>query len=171
MEPTRAVAPSRAAGAADPQAAVSPAAGAHEVTFYVLDEASSLARLRFACRVTQKAYRAGRRVLIWHSDAAELAALDDLLWTFGDDRSFIPHERIASDAAPEAPVLLAARTAPAGTIEVLINLAADVPEAAARASRIIEIIDGEPERRTAGRARFKVYRDRGWPLDSHNVRG
>jgi DNA polymerase III subunit chi len=152
----------------DPRAAAS---GAREVTFYVLEEASSAARLRFACRVTEKAYRGGQRVLVWHTDTAELATLDDWLWTFGDDRSFIPHECIAAGTIPEAPVLLASGAIPAGNVEVLINLAPDVPEAAARASRIIEIIDAEPQRRTAGRTRFKAYRDLGWTLVSHNVRG
>jgi DNA polymerase III subunit chi len=144
---------------------------AREVTFYVLEEASSPARLRFVCRITEKAYRAGQRVLIWHTDAAELAALDDLLWTFGDDRSFIPHDAMTAGGTPDAPVLLASGAIPAGDVEVLINLAPEVPQAATRAARVVEIIDGEPERRAAGRARFKAYRDLGWSLVSHNVRG
>ena len=147
------------------------AAQPREVTFYVLEDASSAARLRLACRIIEKAYDAGHRVLVWQPDAAELEALDDLLWTSGDDRSFIPHERFAAGRPAETPVLLAADSPPGGDLEVLVNLAPDVPEAAARARRIVEIIDGEPGRRAAGRARFKAYRDLGWPLTSHNVRG
>lgn len=140
------------------------------VTFYVVDEPSSLARLRLACRITEKAFRAGQNVLIWHTDSAELATLDELLWSFGDDRTFIPHERVVPGAAAEAPVLLTTSVAPEAGIDVLLNLASEVPEIAARAARIVEIIDGDIRRREAGRARFKAYRERGWQPVSHSVR-
>jgi len=141
-----------------------------EVSFYVLEERSSAARLRLACRIIDKAYRAGQNVLVWHSDSAELATLDELLWTFGDDRSFIPHDLVAPGVAAEAPVLLTTGAAPDSGIDVLVNLAAAVPPLADRAARIVEVIDGDPERREAGRARFRVYRERGCEPVSHNVR-
>jgi DNA polymerase III subunit chi len=141
------------------------------VTFYVVEEPSSTARLRLACRITEKAFRAGCNVLIWHTDPAELAALDELLWTFGDDRSFVPHERVTPGAACEAPVLLTNSAAPEAGIDVLINLAAEVPPLAGRAARIVEIIDGDPGRRESGRSRFRVYRERGWQPVMHNLRG
>ncbi len=143
---------------------------APSVSFYVIDEPSSTARLKLACRITEKAFRAGQNVLIWHTDAAELAALDELLWTFGDDRIFIPHDRVAPGAACEAPVLLTTGAAPEAGIDVLINLASEVPDLAARAARVVEIIDGDSGRREAGRARFKAYRERGWQPVSHSVR-
>ncbi len=146
-------------------------AGTRAVTFYVLEEPSSAARLRLACRITEKAFQAGQNVLIWHTDTSELATLDELLWTFGDDRSFIPHERIVPGASCEAPVLLTTSLTPESGIDVLINLAASVPSIAERAARIIEIIDGDPARREAGRARFKVYRELGLQPLSHRVRG
>ena len=140
------------------------------VAFYVIEEASSAARLKLACRITDKAFRARQTVLIWHSDATELAMLDELLWTFGDDRSFIPHERIVPGTACEAPVLLTTNAAPSSGIDVLVNLAPEVPPVAERAARIVEIIDGDPARREAGRARFRTYRKLGLQPVMHNVR-
>jgi DNA polymerase-3 subunit chi len=140
------------------------------VGFYVLEEASAAARLRLACRIVDKAYRARQTVLIWHTDAEELRTLDELLWTFGDDRSFIPHDLVAPGAACEAPVLLSASAVPQGPIDVLINLAAQIPECVSQAARVVEIIDGDPARRESGRARFKSYRDRGFAPVSHNLR-
>jgi DNA polymerase III subunit chi len=140
-----------------------------EVSFDILEERSSAARLRLACRIIDKAYRAGQNVLVWHSDTVELATLDELLWTFGDDRSFIPHELVAPGVAAEAPVLLTTGAAPESGIDVLVNLSAAVPPLADRAARIVEVIDGDPERREAGRARFRVYRERGCEPVSHNV--
>ncbi len=141
-----------------------------EVTFYVLEAAHAGARLKLACRIVEKAYRAGQHVLVWHDDPAELATLDELLWTF-DDRTFLPHDRVVpGEAAAEAPVLLSSSELPAGESPVLVNLASAVPECAARATRVIEIIDGDPARREAGRARFRAYRERGLQPVSHNVR-
>jgi DNA polymerase III subunit chi len=139
------------------------------VTFYVVEEPSSTARLRVACRITEKAFRAGQNVLIWHTDPTELATLDELLWTFGDDRSFIPHERVMPGTVCEAPVLLTTSDAPEAGIDVLINLAPEVPGLAARAARIVEIIDGDAGRRETGRSRFKAYRERGWQPVSHSL--
>lgn len=141
-----------------------------EVAFYVLEEASSTARLALACRIVSKAYGAGQNVLVWHTDAAELARLDELLWTFGDDRAFIPHELVVRGAPVEAPVLLTTDEAPESGIDVLVNLAATVPPIAQRAARIVEVIDGDPARREAGRARFRAYRELGCEPLSHNVR-
>jgi DNA polymerase-3 subunit chi len=143
------------------------------VDFYVLEEASSAARLKLACKLAEKAYLASQRVLIWHTDAPELQTLDELLWTFSD-RSFVPHETLKPGDAPgEAPVLLAAGTAPAAEVDLVINLAPDLPPGVgpSRAPRrLLEIIDGDETRRRLGRARWSAYRDLGFTLTSHNVK-
>ena len=81
------------------------------VDFYVLEEVSSRARLRTACRVVEKAYLAGNTVLVWHTELEELKEFDELLWTFGDG-SFVPHEPLASGGFDAAPVLLSLGAAP-----------------------------------------------------------
>src|SRR5579859_3064719 len=63
------------------------------VDFYVLEEASATVRLKVACRLAEKAYLASQTALVWHTDADELRAFDDLLWTFMDG-SFVPHEML-----------------------------------------------------------------------------
>jgi DNA polymerase-3 subunit chi len=141
------------------------------VDFYVLAEASAAARLKVACRIAEKAYLASQSVLVWHSDRGELETMDQLLWTFADT-SFVPHEWLGAGGplGAEAPVLLA--TTPAGApMDVLINLdhSAEPPPFLARIARVAEIIDGEPSRRDAGRARFKAYRQRGLSPDTHTL--
>jgi DNA polymerase-3 subunit chi len=67
-------------------------------------------------------------------------------------------------------VLLSAGTAPPADVDIIINLAPDVPGCLSRTKRIAEIIDGDDSRRRAGRARFKAYRDLGIQPASHNIR-
>ena len=141
------------------------------VDFYILDESSATARLKLACRLAEKAYLAAQTALVWHTDAEELKAFDEMLWTFMDG-SFVPHEMLtASASSDETPVLLSAGTAPPADVDIIINLAPDVPGCLSRTRRVAEIIDGDDSRRRAGRARFKAYRDLGIQPASHNVRG
>jgi DNA polymerase-3 subunit chi len=146
-----------------------PGAEVQQVDFYILEEPSGGARLRTACRIVEKAYLADQRVLVWLPDAEALRSFDELLWTFGD-RSFVPHELLQSGAKIEAPVLLSTEAVPQEPVDVIVNLAADVPPCAPLAPRIIEIIDGDAERRQAGRARFRAYKERGLNPASHNLR-
>src|SRR2546421_1994089 len=141
------------------------------VDFYVLEAASAVARLKLACRLAEKAYLASQSVLVWHTDPEELRIFDEMLWTFSDG-SFVPHELLSAGASPlEAPVLLSAGTAPSRSVDILINLAAEVPPCLAQTQRVAEVIDGDEARRRAGRARFKAYRELGLQPASRNIRG
>jgi DNA polymerase III subunit chi len=140
------------------------------VDFYVLDESSATARLKVACRLAEKAYLAAQTALVWHTDADELRTFDDLLWTFMDG-SFVPHEMLtARTSHAETPVLLSAGALPTQDVDIIINLAPEVPGCLSRTHRIAEIIDGDEARRRAGRTRFKAYRDLGIQPTSHNIR-
>ena len=139
------------------------------VAFYVLPGDSREARLRLACRITDKAWKAGHSVLILHQDTAELRQLDDLLWTEGGDLAFLPHE-IETDTPPEGvPVILKVDYRPSRPVDVVINLCDNIPGNLDLASRVVEIIDADPARREAGRARFKAYRDLGLSPDTHKL--
>ncbi|HEY1726596.1 MAG TPA: DNA polymerase III subunit chi [Steroidobacteraceae bacterium] len=139
------------------------------VDFYVLAGSESRARLRFACRLAEKAYLAEQRVFVWCDDAPELQSFDELLWTFAD-RSFVPHEMFA-DAGQwhETPVLLGCQAQPQQNFDVLLNLGAEVPTSANHAQRIVEIVDALESRRLAGRNRFRHYRNLGLAPETHNI--
>lgn len=142
---------------------------ASRVDFYVLEEASAAARLKLACRLAEKAYLAGHRVLVVDPDRAELDELDELLWTFADG-SFVPHETLLTEAAAgEAPVLLTAHVFPERPLDVLVNLASEVPACLPRVERVADIIDGDEARRQAGRARFRAYRELGLQPETHRI--
>jgi DNA polymerase-3 subunit chi len=158
----------RAVSGADAMESVAPS-WEGRVDFYILDDPSSGARLKLACKLAEKAYLAAQSVLVWHTDPAELRAFDDLLWTFSDG-SFVPHDTLIDGTVVEAPVLLSAGVAPSANVDIIINLAADLPACLANARRVAEIIDGDDTRRRAGRARFKAYRELGVQPASHNIR-
>ncbi len=49
-----------------------------QVDFYITEASDGDARLRLACRVTEKAYLSGLSVLVWCPATNELGRLDDL---------------------------------------------------------------------------------------------
>ena len=134
------------------------------VRFHTLNEAGGNARLRQACLLTETAFLAGERVLVWLDDAAAMARFDDLLWSFGE-RSFVPHEPLAANpAASEAPVQLHAGALPENATTAfgtLVMLREEAQPAILRFAQVIEVVDAEPSCRNAGRARFRWYREQG----------
>ena len=157
-------------GAGSSPPASSAGEGSLRVDFYVMEGTAPAARLKVACRLAEKAYLASQRALIWHTDCAELEALDELLWTFADG-SFVPHEWLTSNAAAaEAPVLLSAGSPPTAAFDFVVNLAADPPPFLHLTRRVAEIIDGDEGRRRAGRVRFKTYRELGIEPATHTLR-
>jgi DNA polymerase III subunit chi len=140
------------------------------VDFYILEGPSPSGRLKLACKLAEKAYLASQTVLVWHTDAAELKVFDQMLWTFNDG-SFVPHETLAGNGSPsDTPVLLSSGVALSANVDIIINLAPDLPPCLSRTPRVVEIIDGDDARRRAGRARFKAYRGLGVQPASHNIR-
>jgi len=140
------------------------------VDFYLLKDATATGRHRAACRLAEKAYRLGHRVYVQARDADEAQRLDELLWTFSAG-AFVPHRRVSPDrpAGDGDPVLVGHDEPPAGMDGVLISLQDEVPQCFSRFERMVELVGaGEDERRRA-RERFRFYRDRGYPLETHEV--
>ncbi|HUL81282.1 MAG TPA: DNA polymerase III subunit chi [Gammaproteobacteria bacterium] len=142
-----------------------------QVDFYILANDSDEARLRLACRIVDKATEAEQHVFINATSDTEARKLDELLWTFSQG-SFIPHKivRDGIDVAPIEPVVIGLNRGPLGERwDLMINLAAEVPEFFSRYRRVAEVVDGNETRRAASRDRYRFYRDRGYTLNTHQV--
>lgn len=136
-----------------------------KVDFYILDSGS---REQTACKLAEKAYQLGHRVYVHTASETQARHLDELLWTFRDG-SFLPHEAYRHGQEKTSPILVGAVEAPDTDSEVLINLAHDVPLFFSRFLRVAEIIGTDEETKRQGRERFRFYRDRGYPLDTHKL--
>jgi len=138
------------------------------VDFYVLAAADAAARVHFACRLVEKVYQLRQRVHLHTGSVQEVEALDELLWTFRHG-SFVPHEVARPGEPARSPVTIGHEATMPQDVELLINLAAEVPEFAARAPRVAEIVDASPEGRRAGRERFRCHRQAGRQLETHEI--
>jgi DNA polymerase-3 subunit chi len=139
-----------------------------QVDFYILDEQSRGNRFVLACRLAEQIYHQGRRIFIHTQSPEETRHMDRLLWTFRQG-SFVPHAPQDKANPSTTPVIIGDKGEAGDESDVLINLALDVPTFFSRFERVAELIDREPQIKAAGRQRFKFYRDRGYPLDTHNI--
>ena len=138
-----------------------------QVDFYILGQRGG-DRHRFACRLTEKAWRQGHHIYLHTASQNESRELEQLLWTYRQD-SFLPHGQMGEADPALNPILVGYGTDVGEEHDVLINLAPAVPEFFSRFERVAEIIDQNEEARAAGRERFRFYRDRGYPLNSHEI--
>ena len=139
-----------------------------QVDFYVLSRPGVNARLAFACRLAEKAYKLQHQVHIHAADTATAADLDDLLWTFRDG-SFVPHDRLGSSELTGAAVTIGWGDAKPGSCELLINVADETPEFADSFARIAELVSSDDDSKSHGRKRFAAYRENGCELESHKI--
>ena len=130
-----------------------------KVEFYVLPSTQSADRLNAACRLAHKAWRAGFMTFIRCSDAQQQAELDELLWTFRKP-SFIPHALYADTC--QAPVVLGLNERPQFSSGILINLHKEISTHLDCFSRVIEIVNQEPEQLKVSRQNFVNYRKQGY---------
>ncbi|MDQ1315106.1 MAG: polymerase subunit chi [Pseudomonadota bacterium] len=136
-----------------------------EITFYT--HAGDL--LDVARRVASKAYGQGRQVMIYAPDAAVADAIDGLLWTT-PALGFVPHCRDRDSLAGETPVLIGANADALRSADVMINLHTEQPPAFARFERLVEIVGQDEVGVEQGRARWRFYKTRGYPLTQHDMR-
>ena len=141
----------------------------NQVDFYILQDPNTTTRHRYACRLADKAYRLGHHIHIYTGSAETSQFMDELLWTF-KDQSFIPHEVITNESQYEddLKVTISHEWVPEHG-DVLINLTGNAPEFSDQFQRIIEIIEHDPSSRSAGRERYRNYRETGFILNHHEV--
>ncbi len=138
------------------------------VNFYISPNQAAEANLQLACRIAEKAYGQQNKIYIHANSAEQAKSLDDMLWVFRQG-SFIPHCLSNNTDQQDAAVIIGHEGLPEIQPDVLINLADEVPNFFTRFERVAEIVSGDEPTRETARARFKFYRERGYPLETHEL--
>jgi DNA polymerase-3 subunit chi len=125
--------------------------------------------LQVTCRLAAKAHAERKRMLIYAPDAELASKLDRLMWTW-PATGFLPHCAPSDPLAAETPILISTddegRDAP-----ILLNLSADCPPHFASFERLLEVVGTEEAHREPARARFRLYKSRGYAIASHDLAG
>lgn len=141
-----------------------------KVDFYITENKQPAARFNLACRLAEKIQQMGHRIYIHTEDEKQSQEIDDMLWTFKQN-SFIPHCIMTTDCEhDDNTILIGHDLNHEKEDDVLINLSQEVPSFFSRFHRVVELIDPDEKQRQMGRERFKFYKERGYPLDSHSIK-
>lgn len=142
--------------------------GPPEVHFYLQRAPAAGGHLSVACRVVETAWRRGRKVYVHTASPGEARQLDELLWTFRQD-SFLPHGLSGEPGSDSLPVTIGSGEPPPDALDVVLNLSGEIPGFVDRSRRVAEVVAADEDARTAARARYRDYRERGFPLKTHDV--
>ncbi len=126
-------------------------------------------RLLVARKLAVKAWNAGKHTLLFTRDAAQSRELDAGFWT-SSILSFIPHVHCGHALAGKTPILIGDDPALLARPDVLINLAADVPECFARFDRMLEIVSEDDSDKVQARNRYRFYKQRGYAIELHDLK-
>ncbi|NIC43392.1 DNA polymerase III subunit chi [Aquabacterium sp. A08] len=126
------------------------------------------ARVPYLCRLLRKVNAAGKSAWV-RLPAAELAALDEALWTFSQE-DFLAHAVAGQGTVAHSPIVLSDGAAPDRPgLQVLVNCLADIPAGFERHERVLEIVGPSDEERAEARQRWRQYSQWGYTLDRHDV--
>ena len=140
------------------------------VDFYISPSHAAQARLQLACRIADKAYQQNCKIYIHTESEHEAKLLDDLLWTFKQG-SFLPHGYHGSQEQNDCAIVIGHKQeAPEVNKDVLINLAPQVPLFFSQFERVAEMINENEDQKQHGRERYRFYRDRGYELNTHQLK-
>jgi DNA polymerase III subunit chi len=121
-------------------------------------------RLHTVCQLVGKAFAQRMRVAVFAPDAELARTVDRMLWTF-QATSFVPHCLAEDKLASQTPVLITQKLDETPHDELLVNLAAECPALFSRFRRLVEVVGREEEDRTAARARWRFYKERGYEVN------
>jgi len=125
-------------------------------------------RLQIACRLAAKAMGERKRMLVYAPDAELAARVDKLMWTW-PATGFVPHCPADDTIADDTPILIGRTEDVPSNCPLLVNLGADAPPHFASFERLFEIIGVDEAEKEAGRARYKLYRGRGYAIANHDL--
>lgn len=139
------------------------------IDFYILGHSQQQARLSFACRLAEKAFKEGRQIYVHAQDEQQAKQLDDLMWEYKPE-SFLPHQ-IVGEQASQTQVEIGWQDHPSHHFDVLINLVSPQPSFFSRFDRVLEIVIQDETSLAQSRAHYKFYRDRGYEVTHRDLRG
>tara|TARA_R110000868_G_scaffold410505_1_gene698740 strand:- start:28547 stop:28972 length:426 start_codon:yes stop_codon:yes gene_type:complete len=139
-----------------------------QIDFYVTKTAQKHQAYSLIAKLAEKALASDQQLYIHCNDENQCQEVDDFLWSY-QDTSFLPHEIIDEQAQPTTSIHLGwAQHTPAQP-DILLNLAATVPDSYQAFKRVMEIVYEQPDVQAACRSHYKFYKTQGFEVKSHNL--
>jgi len=138
-----------------------------QISFYTLSEEGADARILFACRLIDKAWKLGHSVFIQTQSTEQAKRLDDMLWQY-QTTSFVPHCLLDEKTSDES-VVISPELPDGSHHDVLINLSASTHRSHLDFARVNEIVSADQDSLKQGRVRYRFYKDQGHSPETHKI--
>ena len=132
------------------------------ISFYKVGGDHSVAAA-LVCQLIYKAAERGQQVLCLVNDERRAQALSEQLWAV-EAHAFVAHGRELDE-----PIAITCGSEPGDHHDLLINLREQTPNWFSRFERVVELIHSEANFQQAKREQFAFYKQRGYPLDYHDL--
>lgn len=113
--------------------------------------------------LVQAALAKRRQVTIATKDEAMAREVSTALWQTVPE-SFLPNMLANHALTAQTPIAIHWQNQPVIQDELLINLSVSQPSFFSQFTQIIELVGNDDDDKTAARARYKFYRDRGYEI-------
>ena len=140
-----------------------------KVDFYLLESRDELSRMKTVCRLVDKVQRLGHRIFVLTEDEKQSTTLDKMMWTFSQS-SFLPHT-VYDENDPnlnEQKVLIYHHLYNEHK-DVLVNLKRSIDNELNSFKRILEVINQDPDIRSSGRDKYRLYKQSQYSISTHNL--
>ena len=137
------------------------------INFYLLQAEGQQARLTFACRLTEKIFKAKQRLFIYTASQQETSYIDELLWTFRDI-SFIPHH-LQNDESGNTTIEIGHEIPTKAPFDNLLNLSLQPADFSQQFSKTLEIVPSDDNWKQQARANYRHYQQQGFELQTHKI--
>ena len=139
------------------------------IDFYLQQAPATASLDTLVCRLVDKVFGQGHQVYILTPDRETATRIDQLLWTYSPG-SFVPHALYNIElSSPTPPVLIGPQEPPAAWQDILVTLSPEIPSYFSRFERVAEFVTANEDAKQGARERFRFYRDRGYPLETHEI--
>lgn len=137
-----------------------------------LESPDTETRLPFVCKLVEKIYHLDKQIYIHCTSQGQADHISKSLWSARKE-SFLAHDIISkqdSSTSPEtpSPIEIGYNDSPKYP-DVMINLADDIPSFVGRFNRVVELVSGDEQIKAKARERYAYYRERGYPLKTHDL--
>lgn len=154
------------------------------IDFYLFKQTTITDCYQTVCRIIAKAYQQGHLIILLCVDNSQAQIIDKLLWTF-QETSFLPHQLVSAETDQldqldqtdqtdqvVAPILITTNSANTpDNYDILVNLGffEFAPRHFKQFQRISEIVPATEEALTQARQRYRIYRQQGCTIHSHQL--
>ena len=140
------------------------------VDFYILPDDQLSSVQQYACKLAEKHWQSGKRVLIQTDSADDSQTLNNLLWSVRED-SFIPHGIASLEPVDmQQPILISHQKITDTNFQHVINLSSRASDVLKQDElQIEEILNQNEQRKQSGRENYKKYRELDYTLEHHTL--